>query len=238
MLQASIPGRHAGLRAPRISSNQAATRAIRCSTAHVGRAALLDDVFEEERANLGPIHLLAQLRDALFEGSMRGGIGGRGSVSIEGARFGLGRRQLFLARGELDLPFIAAIRARLDEGPDAGEATVVLGERDPGLRQPRAGRNRRWRLRLLRGSGATGREVERRTEQHRPKKETDTKSRRHPKGLPRKPLRRTTSQLQLPTQGCFWPVEVSGDCGYYWSIDEDANPGIQGANAWGVGFSD
>lgn len=42
------------------------------------------------------------------------------------------------------------------------------------------------------------------------------------------------SQSELPPQGCFWPAELQGDCGYYWSSDSVSD---YTDNAWGVGFN-
>lgn len=41
-------------------------------------------------------------------------------------------------------------------------------------------------------------------------------------------------QSMLPEQGCFWPVEAQGDCGYYWASDSVSD---YTDNAWGVGFN-
>lgn len=42
------------------------------------------------------------------------------------------------------------------------------------------------------------------------------------------------SQQDLPPQGCFWPPEAEGSCGYYWSSDPTTN---EPTFNWGVGFN-
>jgi hypothetical protein len=42
------------------------------------------------------------------------------------------------------------------------------------------------------------------------------------------------SLVRGPHAGCYWPEEISGDCGYYWSSLGGPD---SASNAWGVYFS-